>query len=608
LAEYSGEGLAWERTYDVEARVGSLRATDDGFLLAGSVSFDEPWVLRTDGSGRPVFNETYPGIESTGVLGAVPTDDRGVLLAGRHRPGFDTGTAVWTARLDGDRQVRWTRVHGAGSDVQFNRVFDTENGLLLAGQDLADPGESSSVRLLGVGADGAELFDVTVEGVPRATAMTRSGDRLRVAGLERLDPEPRNVTAVLTEVPVPSADAGGNATLTADADLASNGTVYRGQDVRVRGGDLARTYTLVRLPGEYDEFEPQAVREVTLDSDDTAVFETATLPEGKYVLRMPYGRPVAVEGGQIQGPTDRNAAAFRVESQRFFRVETNRTFADVAAGEASVSLTFDSERSNYDVHVRADRFRGDAAGADALRAAFSDVDGFERVETVDGQPAARIAVGGEESVRLNATVGAFDPGLYDVTVSATDTRDGGAVADGRVVVGTTDERPVGLEVANRSLSVAAGEEVATNVTLTGLTDGVGAMALSATRTGEPGVRLRLHAEVNASRLSGGGSISPRESTTETMALDASTPNGSVEVARFKIRGESLGREPVTNGTNTATLRVDWVVDEDGLPYTLPDPVTVTYEVTDAGNATAERGGSAGAEVGVGSAGAAGGGN
>jgi len=598
LAEYSGGTVAWERTYGVEGRVASVRATDDGFLLAGSVGFDEPWVLRTTESGRPTFNETYPGIESTGVLGAVPTDDGGALLAGRYRAGFDTGTAAWTARLDGDGGVEWTRAHGAGSDRQFTRVFDTETGLLLVGQSVTGPERTDSVRLLGVGADGSQQFDEVVEGVPRVTAVARTGDSLRVAGLEAADPAPGNLTGVLAELPLPSADTEGDATLAADADLASNGTFYRGQNLRVAGSELADTYTLVRLPGEYDDFEPQAVRRVSVGADGTAVVESATLPSGEYVLRMPYGRPVAVEGGQVRGPADREEAAFRLEAQRFVRVETNRTFVDPAAGQSRVSLAFDSERSDYAVHVRADRFRGDAAGADELRAAFGGVDGFEGVDVVDGQPAARIAVD-DQRVRLNATVGAFDPGLYDVVVSGADTRDGGAVADGRIVVGTTEQRPLGLEFANRSLSVTGGEEVETNVTLTGLSEGAGALALSATRTGEPDVRLRLRAEVDASRVSGGGSISPRESTTETTVLDADTSTGAVEVAKLRVRAEGLGREPVTNGTNTATVRVDWAVDEDGLPYTLPEPVTVTYEVTGAGNTTDDGGPGAGGGAGSG---------
>ena len=174
---------------------------------------------------------------------------------------------------------------------------------------------------------------------------------------------------------------------------------------------------------------------------------------------------------------------------------------------------------------------GGAGGATATpRAAFGDVDGFE-------------------------------PGLYDVTVSAVDTRDGGAVADGRVVVGTAEERPVGVELENRSLSLAAD------------------------RTGKPNVGIRLRAEVNASRVSASTRASPTETSTETTALEARTGNGTVEAAQFRVEAERFGRDPISNGTDTVTLRVKWVVDENGVPYTVLEPVTITDEVTDAGNAT-----------------------
>jgi hypothetical protein len=594
FAEYSGRTVVWNRTYDVDARVNSVRVTDDGFLLTGSVSFDEPWVLRTSASGRPALNETYPGIESGGVLGAVPTDDDGVLLAARHRPSFGGAPSAMTARIDSDGQVRWTRVHGAGSEVQVNQVFDTDDGVLLVGQDLAALQGDGAVRFLGVDADGAEVLDERVEGVPRITAMTRGDDALRVAGLHSLDVRNGTYTGTLTDISVPDGDVGADAALDPDVALTSNDTLYRGQDVRISSAGRADAYDLVRLPGERDEFDPHVVRRVSTGVDGDAVFESATLPRGEYVLRTTDGQPVAVEDGQVQGATDREEAAFRLDSQRFFRVETNRTFVDTAAGEHGVSLTFDSERSNYDVHVRADQFRGGTASADDLRAAFGDVDGFEGVDSVDGQAAARIHVGESDGreVRLNASVESLDAGLYDVEVSAVDTRDGGAVADGRVVVGATDERPVGLELENRSLSVPAGDETVTNVTMTNLTDGIGALSLAANRTGEPDVRIRLRADVNGSRVTAGSSISPRESETEMTAIGANTDTGTVEVGQLRIRGESLGRDPLTNGTNTATFRVDWIVDEDGVPYTVPDPVTVTYEVTDAGNATGdtERGG------------------
>jgi len=601
MAEYAGGTVVWEQTFGVEAEVGAFQKTDSGFLLAGTAAFDEPWVVRTTESGRPTVNRTYPGIASGRVLGAATTDDGGVLLAGRHRPGFGpSGASVWTAGLDAGGHVGWTRVHGPGDDVRFNRVFDTEEGLLLVGQQLQYPAATGDVRLVGIGPDGAELFDEHVADVPRITAMDRSDDGLTVAGLASLDRE--RFASEFTHVPVPDAAVSADSSLDPDTALTSNETVYRGQDVQVRDSGPDESYDLVRLPGEYDEFEPYAVRRITLDGGD-AVVETATLPEGEYVLRTTDGETVAVENGRIAGEAPRAEAKFTVREQYFFRVETNRTFVDVADGERGATLSFDSDRTDYDVYVTADRFRGEAASAAQLRAAFRDAEGFEGVETVDGQPAARIDID-EVSERDEATIdlaaAALDAGLYDIVVSGVDTRDGGAVAEGRVVVGSADARPLGVSLEDRSLTVAAGERASTNVTFSNVTHGVGALSMSANLSGDPLVRLRLRADVNASRMSSGTGIGPRGTDTDTTAVDGDTANGTVVVGEFGVRAESFGRHPITNGTNTATFRVDWVVDERGVPYAVPDPMTVTVEVTDAGNATG--GSSASGSSGSGSAG------
>ncbi|MEF8883615.1 MAG: hypothetical protein V5A44_00620 [Haloarculaceae archaeon] len=591
MAEYAGGTVVWEQSFGVRAELGAFEKTDTGFLLAGTVAFDEPWVVQTTESGRPTVNRTYPGIASERVLGATTTDDGGVLLAGRHRPGFGPGGAsVWTAGIDADGHVGWTRVHGTGDDVRINRVFDTDEGLLLVGQQLQYPASTGEVRLVGVGPDGAERFDGRVADVPRITALTRSDDGLTAAGLASLDRE--TFASEFTRLSVPDADPAADPSLEPDAVLTSNETVYRGQDVRVSERGPDETYDLVRLPGEYDEFEPHVVRRIALEDGD-AVVETATLPQGEYVLRTPDGQTVAVQNGRITGEATRAEAKFQVREQYFFRVETNRTFVDVASGERRASLTFDSDRSNYDVYVTADRFRGDAASAAELRAAFADADGFEGVETVGGQPAARIEVGevgDRDDAVIDVTAAGLGPGLYDVTVSGVDTRDGGAVATGRLVVGSDEPRPLGVELGNRTLSVAVGERASTNVTLSNVTHGIGAFSMSADLSGDPLVRLRLRADVNASQMSAGSGIGPRETDTETTAIDGNTANGTVTVGEFAVRAESFGRDPVTTGTNNATFRVDWVVDERGRPYTVPGPLTVTVEVTDAGNATGGAGG------------------
>lgn len=597
LAEYAGGDAIWERTYEIDATPSSLRKTDDGYLLAGTVNFDEPWVLRTTESGRERLNATLPGLEADRVVDAVPTDDGGAVVVGDHRTAFSgAGSMAWAARVDGDGLTRWNRLYDGGGDFRISTVFDTGDGLLLVGQNQAGLSGSAATSLIGIGVDGAQRFSERVDSAVRFTAVTRSGDALRTAGVTEYTRS--GYTSVLGTVPIPDADRSADAGLDADVGVTSNETIYRGQNVRIAdAGGAEETYDLVRLPGERDEFDPQVVRRVALDDSDSAVLETAMLPGGEYVLRTADGQPVALENGSVTGPAPRADARFSVQVQRFFRVETNRTFVNAAEGERGVSLGFDSHRTDYDVYVSARLSNDDAVDAETLEAVFGDVSGFEGIETVDGESAARIAMGDRD--RINASADGFDPGLYEVTVSGVDTRDGGAVATGRLVVAGDSERRLGLVLANGSLSVPAGDEVRTNVSLTNVSNGISAMSVSANRTGEPAFRVRLDLDINASRASASAGLSRREATAGASGFDGDTANGTVRVGSLGVRAESIGRDAISNGTNTVAFRVDWVVDEDGIPYALPDETTVTVEVTDAGNATDgdRRSGSGGASAG-----------
>jgi len=599
LAEYSGSDQLWERTYDVRASPSSLERTDDGFLLAGAVGFDEPWVLRTTESGEPTLNETYPGIDAEQVAGAVPTDDGGAVIAGHQRPGFgEGGVSTWAAGIDSDGQTTWTRVYNVGSRTQLRQLIPIDDGFALVGQAGFFSGDTPQLRLLGVGTDGAQLFDESVETSGYSTAVARTGDDLTIASVQ--SPLGDQFRSSLQRVAIPESDASATATLDADANVTSNETVYRGQNLRISDSgetlgtsDDGETYELVRLPGEYDEFDPHVVRRITLDGDESVV-ESATLPRGEYVLQTTDGQALELEDGQVTGEADREEAAFTLRMQDFFRLETSQTFLNVAAGEDVVTLTAESDRTDYDAYVSAERSTGESATADQLREALGEVPGFVGVETVDGEPAARIEMGDRDSI--NASVDAFDAGMYEFQISGVDTRDGGAVATGRVVVGKSLDRQVGVELANKTLTVAVGERTSTNVTLTNVTNGISAMSMSLNRTGEPAVGLRADVSINASRAGASAGWSDRSAEASAEAFRGNTGNGTVLVGTVGADANAYTVDQNTTGTNTATFRIDWVVDEDGDPYALPDERTITIEVVP-GNATdggAEGGQSGGA--------------
>jgi hypothetical protein len=578
LAEYSGSDRLWKQTYDVRASPSSLERTDDGFLLAGTAGFGEPWVLRTTESGEPTLNETYPGIDAEQVAGAVATDDGGVVLAGTQRPGFGAGgVSTWAAGIDSDGQTTWTRVYGVGSGAQVQQLIPIDGGFALVGQEGVYVGDTPQMRLLGIGTDGAQLFDERVETSGYHTAVARTGDDLTVASVQ--SPLSGRIQGSLQRVAIPESDASADPSIAADVGITSNETVYRGQNLRIADG--GETYELVRLPGAYDEFEPHVVRRIEL-ADDEAVVESATLPRGEYVLQTTDGQAVELEDGQVTGEADREEAAFTLTMQDFFRLETSQTFLNVAAGEELVTLTAESDRTDYDAYVSAERSSGESASADQLRDALGDVPGFVGVETVDGEPAARIEMADRNSI--NASVEALDAGMYEFQISGVDTRDGGAVATGRVVVGKSLDRQLGVELANETLTVAVGQRTSTNVTLTNVTNGISAMSLSLNRTGEPAVGLRADVSINASRAGSSAGWSDRSAEASAEAFQGNTGNGTVLVGTVGADADIFSVDENTTGTNTATFRIDWVVDEDGTPYALPDERTITIEIVP-GNAT-----------------------
>ncbi|MFC7142111.1 hypothetical protein ACFQMA_20025 [Halosimplex aquaticum] len=582
LAELSAGGAIWSKTYGVQASPTSLRKTHDGFLVAGNAGYSNPWVLRTGESGQVQFNRTVRGAVDQRVVGAVPTDDGGALLAGTQSGyGGSYSTNAWVSRVDDEGVTRWSRLYGVGNESRVQQVFTHRNGVMLLEQGQTQFRGETTVRLRGVDGDGSQLFDETAQFNGSITAADRTDGDLRLVGVTGLLSD--RIATTTSTVAVPETRSVDRSGLQADVGVTSNETAYRGQNLRIAdGGANGATHELVKLPDETDFSDPHVVRRLSFDDGET-VLESATLPAGEYVLRNADGESLVLDDGQVAGTGTDSEAAFTLASQDFFHLETNRTFVDAAAGESGVSLSLRSERPDYDLHVSVEDNAGESVSAEELREAFGEVDGFDGVERVGGQPVAAIEASGD--VRMNVSAAAFDAGLYEVDVSAVDTREAGASASSRLVVAQEANRTVGLSLNRSSLTVPVNGTATANLTLSDVDNGITAMSVSANRTGDPAVWPDLRLHINASRISagaGGGSDSAEASAT---AFDGNTANGTVTVGTLGVETDTFSNVPVEPGNNTITLRVDWVVDEDGIPYAVPDPITVPVEVVESTNET-----------------------
>ncbi|WP_436923579.1 hypothetical protein [Halosimplex amylolyticum] len=582
LAELTSGEAIWSKTYGVDASPTSLRVTEDGFLIAGNAGYSNPWVLRTGQSGQVRFNRTVSGNVDQRVVDAVPTDDGGALLAGTQTDfGGAYSTNTWVSRVDDGGVTRWSRLYGVGNESRVQQVFAHRDGVVLLEQGRNRFRGETAIRLRGVDDDGSQLFDRTAQFNGTITAAHRVDGELRLAGVTGLLSD--RIATTESTVSIPNIGHVDHSGLSADVDVSSNETFYRGQNVRFadRGANGA-TYELVRLPGRTDFFDPHVVRRVSFD-DGEAVLESATLPDGEYVLRNDDGESLVLDDGRVVGTGTDAEAAFSLASQNFFRLETNRTFVDAAAGENRVSLSLDSERTDYVVHVAVEDANGESVSADELRDAFGAVGAFTGVERDGGRPVARLEVSGD--VRMNVSAAAFDAGLYEVGVSAVDTREAGASATGRLVVAQESNRTVGLSLNETSLTVPVDGTAKTNLTLSGVDNGISALSISANRTGSPAVWPDLDLNINASRLSASAGGSSHSAEASATAFDGATGNGTVAIGTLGVETDTFSNDPIEPGNNTITLRVDWVVDEDGVPYALPDPITVPVEVVESTNET-----------------------
>ena len=582
LAELTGGDDIWNETYDVAATPTSLQTTDDGYLVTGNAQFATPWVLRTGQTGQVVFNTTVRGAVDQRVVGAVPTDDGGVLLAGMQSNfGGATSTNTWVSRLDDEGVTRWSRVYGVDNRTRPQAVYEHHGRVLVVEQGGLLGRGDSTVRLRGVDADGTEVFNDATDFEGALTASNLANDEVALAGVTGITGQ--NITATMSTVSVPDRGAVDRSGLEADTAVSSNETAYRGQNLHFEDlGSHGDTYELVRLPEERDEFDPHVVRRISFD-DGEAVIESATLPAGEYVLRNDEGESLVLDDGRVTETGSQSAAAFSLLSQDFFRVETNRTFVDAGAGEDRVELSLRSARSDYVVHVRVTDVTGESASADELRDAFGNVHGFTGVEDVNGSPVAVIEI--DEQARMNVSAAAFDAGLYEVTVASPDTREAGGSATGRIVVAHDSDRQVELSLNESSLTVTTDGTVRTDLTVSGVDNGISALSVSANRSGSPAVWPDLRLDVNASRASGsagGGQDTVESSAT---AFQANTGNGTVTVGSLGIETMTFGDEELSTGVVNVTVRIDWIVDEDGEPYAVPGPITVPVEVVDSTNAT-----------------------
>ena len=109
---------------------------DGGFLVAGRIeggrgSSDEIQIIKLDGSGNPVWERTFSGIESDGVKSLAVLPDGTIVAAGSTRSGGAGDYNAWLLKLDPLGNQIWESSFGGNKNQHANALGVLPNGGLV---------------------------------------------------------------------------------------------------------------------------------------------------------------------------------------------------------------------------------------------------------------------------------------------------------------------------------------------------------------------------------------------------------------------------------------------------------------------------------------------
>ncbi len=103
-----------------------VQTNDGGFAIVGSAGGDG-WVVRTDATGKKLWDKTYGGAGFDYLYSGLQTPDGGLVFAGMSSVKSADNYDAWLVRTDADGAVLWTRTY---IGPQLDSVFDGANFVL----------------------------------------------------------------------------------------------------------------------------------------------------------------------------------------------------------------------------------------------------------------------------------------------------------------------------------------------------------------------------------------------------------------------------------------------------------------------------------------------
>jgi len=159
--------MEWEHTYggtNDDIAYSMIKTSDGGYALAGytrsyGAGGADFWLVKTDSSGKPLWNKTYGGSSSEFAYSMVQTSDGGYALAGYIY--VNGNYDFWLVRTDTAGNQLWNKSFGGAGKEMAYCVIQVDNGFGLVGETSSKGAGGADFWLVVTDSSGDMLFDQT---------------------------------------------------------------------------------------------------------------------------------------------------------------------------------------------------------------------------------------------------------------------------------------------------------------------------------------------------------------------------------------------------------------------------------------------------------------
>jgi hypothetical protein len=153
---YGGTGIDEARSVLECAMGGYLVAGTTGSFGSGSSDF---YLLRLDGAGAPAWSQAYGGPQADACAGAIESD-AGFIVAGTASDGPLGGYDFSVVGLDADGAELWQRSYGGADWDLCNGLIALPDGALLFGKSYSEAGPQGVGIAIRINMEGEQLWEL----------------------------------------------------------------------------------------------------------------------------------------------------------------------------------------------------------------------------------------------------------------------------------------------------------------------------------------------------------------------------------------------------------------------------------------------------------------